>query len=177
MLVTTSRHPTPPIRRTARELAALLYNAVRINRGGLSEAELYAKAKSIGAKRVVIIGRGRGGNPGRVVFVDTSGEEPVKLPLILSLRGVIYLGRVPRASSETPITWTRSGGELCEELSIALDVPCIGKYSSGVHREYGRVVVVEKGGGKISYVIKFLEVGREVGLKLLVERLVWHEWK
>jgi U3 small nucleolar ribonucleoprotein protein IMP4 len=96
ILVTTSHRPSQRIRSFAKDLASVLPNAIRRNRGKATMRDLYYEAVSIGANRVVIVG-GRKGNPGVVSVYEPSEppEEGLKLLGRLSLQGV-------RLSRETP---------------------------------------------------------------------------
>lgn len=173
IVVTTSRHPTPPVRRLAREFASLVYGGIRVNRGSMNEEELFSVAKEYGASRIVIFSRGRGGNPGRVTFIDTTGDKPLHIPFILWLRGVVFLSRAKRAESETPIFSMGECGGLPEEFSLAMGIPYLGRYTA----EDSRSIVVEcVARRRLLAVIKFIEEEREIGVKLLVEKVVQREW-
>ena len=96
ILVTTSHRPSQRVRSFVKDLASVLPNAVRRNRGKATMRDLYYEAVSIGANRVVIVG-GRKGNPGVISVYEPSEppEEELKLLARLSLLGV-------RLSRETP---------------------------------------------------------------------------
>ena len=174
IVFTTSRHPTPPVRRLARELSRLVYGGYRVNRGGLSEEELCVLAREHGAERVVIVGRGRGGNPGRIVFLECGELSPIRLPFVIGLRGVVFLGRVERSRDLTPIYSIGGCGYFCEELSMAFNLPYLGEYGEEVK---GRVMLVEYIGKRLLAVIKFVEEGREIGVKLLVNKAAIVRWQ
>jgi len=173
ILVTTSRHPTPPVRRLAREFANLVYGGVRVNRGGMSEEELFLLAKELGASRIVIFGRGRGGNPGRVTFIDATGSEPLHIPFIMWLRSVVFLNRAGRARSPTPIFSTGECNGFPEDFSLAIDVPYLGERVD-YPRRYILIECVAR--RRILAVIKFIEGGREIGLKMIVEKVFHVKW-
>ncbi len=144
----------------------------------MSFYDLYNYARARGASRVIIIGKGIGGNPGRILFMDVSREKPVFFPLIVHLRGVIFANtvspRFQRASSIVPLVCTAED-EVCEELAFALDVPYIGVLSES-NFTFGRVALLEVvRRKKLGYVLKFLERNGEVGPKLLILRIVFRE--
>jgi U3 small nucleolar ribonucleoprotein protein IMP4 len=96
ILVTTSHRPSQRVRSFVKDLASVLPNAVRRNRGKATMRDLYYEAVSIGANRVVIVG-GRKGNPGVISVYEPAEppEEELRLLARLSLAGV-------RLSRETP---------------------------------------------------------------------------
>ncbi|ABM80434.1 Brix domain-containing protein [Hyperthermus butylicus] len=96
ILVTTSHRPTQRIRSFVKDLASVLPNAVKINRGKATMRDLYYEAASIGANRVVIVA-GWKGNPGSINVYEPVEPPDMELKLIarLLLRGV-------RLSRETP---------------------------------------------------------------------------
>ncbi|MHB9302976.1 hypothetical protein [Thermofilum pendens] len=177
IIFTTSRHDTVPLRRLARELATMLYSAARLNRGGRSLPEVLALARARKASRLVVIYRGRGGNPGRMVFFDLSGDAPRVFPYLIRLRGVVFSpgsAASRRPAREVPVVSLGSETELAEELSVMLDVTYLGAMGEEAVAKYpGRLMVVEKvDRPSLAYVIKFYEGGSAIGPKLLIESLV-----
>lgn len=61
VLLTTSREPTHSIRTLCRELSFTLPNVIRINRGKLGFDGILEKALELGAGKVVLISRWKGG--------------------------------------------------------------------------------------------------------------------
>lgn len=96
ILVTTSHRPSQRVRSFVKDLASVLPNAVRRNRGKATMRDLYYDAVSIGANRVVIVG-GWKGNPGSLTVYKPSEppEEGLELLARITLQGV-------RLSRETP---------------------------------------------------------------------------
>lgn len=174
LVVSTSRHPTPPVRRLARELSCALWSAKRINRGGSSFQELALLSKGLGARRLVLVDRGLHGNPGKLLFYDLSQDEPVLL-LVLWLRGVIFpekLRSIRRPAN--PLLVASIGGYLdfAEELAIALNYPYLGGVDPGIADfDNRRILLVEPSEKKsFAYVLKFQEGSRDLGLKILVKK-------
>lgn len=175
ILVTTCRHATPPVRRLAREIAWSLGFAKRVNRGRMSFAEVTELAKTWGAKRVIVVGRGLHGNPGLVLFVSTAEGEEGRLVLSLRLRGVVFSGlkrRPPKPEVKPPVVSISTEDELAEVLALALNTIYLGAYTLEdlkMFSTFKRVVALEpvRQKGFIG-VIKFLEEGGEIGPKLLV---------
>uniref|UniRef100_A0A7C1T6Z6 Brix domain-containing protein n=1 Tax=Thermofilum pendens TaxID=2269 RepID=A0A7C1T6Z6_THEPE len=174
LVVSTSRHPTPPVRRLARELSFALWSARRINRGSSNFQELVVLSRGLGARRLTLVDRGLHGNPGKLLFYDLSREEPALL-LVIWLRGVVFPEK-PRSIKKpvAPLFVASAGGYLdfAEELAVALNYSYIGEVgSSGMSLTGRRLLLVEPVNKRnLAYVLKFLEDSRDLGLKILVKR-------
>ena len=96
ILVTTSHRPSQRVRSFAKDLASVLPEAVKINRGKATLQDLYYEAYARGAERVIIVGVKKG-NPGvlRVYRPEPLPEEGLRLVSTISLSGV-------RLRRETP---------------------------------------------------------------------------
>lgn len=96
VIVTTSHRPSQRVRSFAKDLASVLPEAVKINRGKATLNDLYYEAYARGAERVIIIGMKKG-NPGvlRVYKLGALPEEGLQLISTVSLSGV-------RLRRETP---------------------------------------------------------------------------
>jgi len=176
LVVSTSRHPTPPVRRLARELSFALWSARRINRGGSSFQELVLLSKGLSARRLVLVGRGLHGNPGKLLFYDISREEP-SLLLVIWLRGVVFpekLRSIKRPRAPLFIVSTEGYSDFAEELAVALNYPYVGGFDpSSPGFEGRRLLLVELVGKEnFAYVLKFLEGSADLGLKILVRRFI-----
>ncbi len=97
ILVTTSHRPSQRVRSFAKDLASVLPEAVKVNRGKSSLRDLYYDAVGYGAERVVVIGVWKG-NPGllRVYSVSLDVSSP-GLHLISEIRlaGVALRREIP----------------------------------------------------------------------------------
>lgn len=178
IVISTTRHVTPPVRRLARELSYALWSAKRVNRGGSSISELVLRARSLGAKRLIIVGRGLHGNPGRVAFLDI-GNAQVKPILLLRLRGVAFPERLRSIRRPAARILVASVGRCLEEpVSIAEDVAyavnsaylgCLQEEDLKAFKD-ARVLVIEHVlKENLAYVLKFIENSQEIGLKILVK--------
>ena len=180
IVISTTRHVTPPVRRLARELSYFLWSAKRINRGGSSFEELVALARVLGAKRLIIVGRGLHGNPGRMFFYSIEGGEAVPI-LTLWLRGVVFPQKLRSVRKpKSPILVLSTGRcrdtaeDVGEEMAYALNslyVGCVTEEHVASFREVRLLVIEHVLSNKLAYVIKFVENSQELGLKILV-RLV-----
>ncbi|MEM4713464.1 MAG: hypothetical protein QXQ61_02820, partial [Candidatus Bathyarchaeia archaeon] len=86
ILLTTSRRPTKGIRTFCKDLSHTFPNILRINRGKLSLEDVTAKALELGAKKVVVIDRWKGG-PGKIELYQLDSRlQPI--PPLIYLRSV-----------------------------------------------------------------------------------------
>jgi len=82
VLVTTSREPTDKIRTFCNDIAHVMPNVIRVNRGKLSLDEIAEKALELNVDRVVIVDRGEHGFANMQFFrIGVSGLAPF-YPLI-----------------------------------------------------------------------------------------------
>ncbi|MEM0376428.1 MAG: hypothetical protein QXI90_01440 [Thermofilum sp.] len=178
IVISTTRHVTPPVRRLARELSYALWSAKRVNRGGSSFSELILRARSLGARRLIIVGRGLHGNPGRIVFFDIGGTQTRPL-LLLRLRGVAFpekLRSIRRPSARILVVSVGRCSEesegIAEDIAYAVNssyLGCLDEKDLKTFRE-ARVLVVEHVlEGRLAYVLKFIDNSQEIGLKILVK--------
>ncbi len=177
VVVSTTRHVTPPVRRLARELSYFLWSAKRVNRGGYSFEELVTLARALGASRLVIVGRGLHGNPGRILFYDIGGKE-VRALLAMLLKGVVFPPKLrstrrPRAPVLVASTGSCHGAadDAGEDIAYALNAPfvgCIAEERISDFRGVRLLLVEHVLSSNLAYVLKFAEDSRELGLKILV---------
>jgi len=86
ILATTSRRPTRMVRTLCRDLAYVIPSLKRVNRGKMSLHDVGEKAVDVGADKVLIIDRWKGG-PGRMRFFEVK-EGLSQVPPQLYIRGV-----------------------------------------------------------------------------------------
>jgi len=160
-------------------LALSLPNALRINRGKMNYVDLFEYAKSLGAARVVVVCRGLRGNPGRIVFLDTTAEELCFYPLILKLRGV-KLAREMGVRPSPPrraVVAAPSEAEAIEfgqELAGALNLTFVEGVEAGeLAGTYDSVLLIEPvRSPRASFAVKFVDPSTLAprGPRLLVEK-------
>ena len=176
-LVTTTHRSNPRVRSLAKELARSLPRAVRVNRGKMSLAEVVERAKSLGASRVVIVGRGLRGNPGRVEILE--GLNPPFVSLVLKLRGVklareLGVRPTPPLSAAVVAQPVPAAVEFAHELAAAMDLSILeGVRPEDLADSYDSVLLVEHvGRGGAAFALWFLDprTGGPRGPRLLVER-------
>ena len=184
LIITTSRHTNPRVRSFVKELANSLGNSIKVNRGKMDVSDLHLYARSLNASRVIIVGRGAYGNPGRITFLDTTREEPRYYPLILRLSGV-SLGRdrglktVP-AKIPTPIVISDPDPETVEfgqELATAFNRPFFEEVDKGLVGEYEKVLIIEKiRTNRVKFVIKFVSRNfKLVGPRIFIRDVILKE--
>ncbi len=183
LIVTSSRHVNARVRSLVKELARVIPGAIKLNRGKLSIEELFSLAKGLGAKRVVIVCRGLMGNPGRIIFLDTSEEEVSFYPLILRILGV-KLAREhgvkatrPRGLVVVPGNLDDEVVQLSQELASVLCLNCIElplEELSSIQAHYGGALLVERRGGK-AFVLRFINTSdlKPIGPRLTVGNVVY----
>ena len=96
ILVTTSHRPTQRVRSFIKDLASVLPEAIKLNRGKSSLRDLYYDAMAYGATRIVIVTVWKG-NPGKMLVYQPLEPPDVGLKLIASylIRGVKLRREVP----------------------------------------------------------------------------------
>jgi rRNA maturation protein Rpf1 len=121
ILFTTSRRPTNRIRTFCRDLAYSIPNTLRINRGKLSLNALAEKALELGANRIIIIDRWKGG-PGKIELFQIRGGLHQVSPLIY-LKGVKlrreFDTKVKRVQAYAIVICNEKNGEL-QKISGAI---------------------------------------------------------
>ncbi|RLE81997.1 MAG: hypothetical protein DRJ52_02930, partial [Thermoprotei archaeon] len=103
ILITSSRRPNPRLRTFCKDLARVLPDAIKVNRGKMSIEEVALKAYQLKIDHVVIVGKGRGGNPGRLIFIKVYEDRYEVLPLIIGIHGVTLIREIPEASIPTTV--------------------------------------------------------------------------
>lgn len=176
-LVTTTHRSNPRVRSLAKELALSLPNAVKVNRGKSSLPELLLHAKSLGARRLLIVGRGLKGNPGRIEVFKTL--DPPLVSLVMKLSGVRLArelsteARPPRSLSVL-VPPAEAASEFGHELAAALDLPLVeGVDVEDLARACDSVLLVEYvNRPRALFALKFIEPvsGAPRGPRLLVEK-------
>lgn len=91
ILLTTSRNPTDKMRTFCNDLAGMLPNALRVNRGKMSSEQLAEKALENGAEHVIVVNRWQVG-PGTINFIRIGQSGLISIPPIIRV-GDIKLRR------------------------------------------------------------------------------------
>ena len=188
IVVTSTRRPNPRIRAFCNDLAASLPGGVRVNRGKKSIEELALKAYELKASTVIIVGAGKGGNPGRIIFLKVVSEKYFFYPLILGVAGVKLsremeeVSRPPEVKEAAVVTLAPHSEdikELANNLADALELYFL---EVGAFTEVARlkppfdvIIFVEQAYGKIRAVIKFFNPLnlKPCGPKIMINKVVY----
>jgi len=157
ILITSSRRPNPRLRTFCKDLAKVLPNAIKVNRGKMSIEEVAIKAYQLAIDHVVVVGKGRGGNPGRMIFLKIYEERYEILPLIIGIEGVVLIREIKDAHVPEKVTSTiiaSNTNQLPELLSEALGLSSIEVESiEDLQGAADTIMWIEK--SKQKYVIRF----------------------
>jgi rRNA maturation protein Rpf1 len=126
LLVTTSRKTSNKVRTFVRDLASVLPETIRFNRGGMGLSELVSRISQNGARAALIISIWKG-NPGEMTFMSSSGNELLHLRLeSVLLRREVNPGGPSRARPIGSIVVKSESGErvkaLAQDIAILLDI-------------------------------------------------------
>lgn len=165
------------MRSLAKELALSLPDALKINRGKMSLPDVLLRARALGAQRVLIVGRGLMGNPGRLEVFETLVPPIISLALKLSgVRLARELGVRPQPPRKLAVVVqpTRDAVEFGHELATAMNLPLMEHAElGGVELMYDSLLYVEYvGRPRALFALKFLDPRAETarGPRLLVEK-------
>jgi U3 small nucleolar ribonucleoprotein protein IMP4 len=179
ILLTTSRRPTKGIRTFCKDLSHTIPNILRINRGKLSLEGLAAKALELGAKKVIIVDRWKGG-PGKIELYRLEGNlQP--LPPLIYLRGVKLrrefqmMPRGRRIKSTAIMTSPKPSQEVSrleKALSDFLELPIIS--SEDEFRNYNAIMqITTTSAGELVVTFKLLPENVEIGPRMRISHLIW----
>jgi len=87
ILLTTSRNPTARVRTFCNDLVRMLPNALRINRGKMSNEQLAEKALEEGARHIIVVDRGQSGS-GAIRFCKIGQSGLLPIPPGLHVAGI-----------------------------------------------------------------------------------------
>lgn len=179
ILLTTSRRPTKGIRTFCKDLSHTIPNILRINRGKLSLEGLAAKALELGAQKVIIVDRWKGG-PGKIELYRLEGKLQLIPPLIY-LRSVklhrefqampkgrriksTAIAASPRMSQEV--------SRLEKALSDFFDIPIVS--SEDKCRDYDAIMQITTApAGELLVTFKLLPETVEIGPRTRISHLIW----
>jgi len=177
ILLTTSREPTAKIRTLCNDLARVIPNTVRVNRGKMSTDDVAEKALEIDAERVVVIDRRQGG-PGTIKFFKVEESGLVSIPPVVHVRSITLSrelgvsGVKPAVSLVMQPTMTsKEISKLAGALSKFLDVPIL---LMGTSFENGCTIMTISCDETDRTVITFMsDPEHEVGPRIVVSSLEW----
>jgi U3 small nucleolar ribonucleoprotein protein IMP4 len=178
LLLTSSRRPTGEIRTLCKDLANVIPQAVRVNRGKMSLDDVAEKAIELEADRVIVVDRWHGG-PGRINFfqITPTGLRPVPPPMVIAgirFRREFKEGTKRIKSSVITVDPVDSSElqRIADHLSQFLGLPVLsvdeasGKNVVSMHLSFGTSRRPQ---------ISFLQLQRivEIGPRVTLSKLVW----
>jgi rRNA maturation protein Rpf1 len=181
ILFTTSRKPTNRIRTFCRDLVYSIPNTLRINRGKLSLNALAEKALELGANRIVIIDRWKGG-PGKIEFFQIR-ERLHQVPPLIYLKGVKlrreFDTKVKRVQAYAIVICNEENEELqkiSDAISEFLQLPQ--KQENALKklkfRKRRTIFCIEKNKEmQIRFTFRLLPQLTEVGPRIRLSHLIW----
>jgi rRNA maturation protein Rpf1 len=177
ILLTTSRQPTNPIRTLCRDLSHSVPGIMRVNRGKMSLHEAGEKAVSIGADKIIVLDRWKGGFC-RIRLLKI-GQGIVEVPPCLNITKVKFR-REFRSSRKTPgrLFIDKSGeaelgtDKLKKSFSDFLELPIVNVLEAP--SEYEATMRVMSGASRFIE-IRFYTLPRniEIGPRILISNVVW----
>ncbi|MEM2250078.1 MAG: hypothetical protein QXP16_05200 [Candidatus Bathyarchaeia archaeon] len=179
ILLTTSRRPTKGIRTFCKDLSHTLPNILRTNRGKLSLEGVAAKALELGAEKVAIVDRWKGG-PGKIELYHVDGKlQPV--PPLIYLRGVKLrreFQTMPRGRRIKSVAIASSPKQLQEvnrlekAFSEFFNIPIV--YSEDEYRDYSAIMqTTTNPAGEIVATFRLLPESVEIGPRMRISHLIW----
>ncbi|MBS7636866.1 hypothetical protein KEJ37_05995 [Candidatus Bathyarchaeota archaeon] len=179
ILLTTSRRPTKGIRTFCKDLSHTLPKILRINRGKLSLEGVAAKALELGAEKVVIVDRWKGG-PGKIELYRVDGGLQSTPPLIY-LRSVKLrreFQTMPKGRRIKSIAIASSPkqpqevGRLEKALSEFFNIPIASNEDE--YKDYNVIMQTSiNPAGEITTTFRLLPENVEIGPRMRISHLIW----
>jgi len=187
IIVTTTRHVNPRVRSLANDLAHVLPDALRINRGKNNISDLAEIARAYNARVVLIVGKGLQGNPGRLVFLTVMEYRYSFYPLIISLTGVKLARELNIRPSSVPlesfsVATLKNFSDATKELALALSEALQVNYTeisnlNSLTHIFDRILFIEETNlEKNPFLIRFVKPSGKIdGPLLRVKRVVYRQ--
>ena len=187
IIVTTTRHVNPRVRSLANDLAHVLPDALRINRGKNNISDLAEIARAYNARVVLIVGKGLQGNPGRLVFLTVMEYRYSFYPLIISLTGVKLARQLNIRPSSVPlesfsVATLKNFSDATKELALALSEALQVNYTeisnlNSLTHIFDRILFIEETNlEKNPFLIRFVKPSGKIdGPLLRVKRVVYRQ--
>ena len=179
ILLTTSRRPTKGIRTFCKDLFHSIPNILRINRGKLSLEGVAAKALELGAEKVVIVDRWKGG-PGKIELYHVDGKLRLIPPLVY-LRGVKLrreFQTMPRGRRIKSVAIAASPklsqdvGRFEKAFSDFFSLPIVSREDE--YRGYDAIMqIATNPAGEIVATFRLLPENVEIGPRMRISHLIW----
>lgn len=179
ILITTSRRPTNRVRTLCNELTRCLPQSVRVNRGKLSIEGVAEKAAEIGADKVLIIDRWKGG-PGKMKFFKVD-EKLIAFPPVMFIRGVKLQREFrkfkPKAFNSVALATSEEVDSEVKELVTALahffEFQIVSLKDAASKHFNGCLLVSRDPAQRIRLTFLIVPSLSEVGPRLTLSKLAW----
>lgn len=180
ILLTTSRNPTPKIRSFCNDIARVIPNIVRVNRGKMSTNDLAEKALEINADRAVVVDRWERGLC-KIEFFKVSSEGLSSVPPTLFVADVrlqreLEPSRPKLVRSSTVAHTTSNAVQLTDSLAEFFNISkTLEKEDRSVSQVAMRVSQNTNGNVQITFVQLLQHV--EIGPRIVLGRIEWERTK
>lgn len=181
-MITSSHRPTKLIRSFMNDLASVIPNSIRVNRGKMSFMDVAKKALALNINLVLIVSRWKGG-PGKIEFYGFEDRKMKLLPPIIYVKGVrlqrthkIFFRRFkvkPRSLSIVkPLNNDSEVQKLAETLAETLKIPFVTSTENVVSDVFMKIYRNNEGKLKITF-ISVMNDGIEVGPEIFIKHIRW----
>lgn len=179
ILITTSRRPTRPIRTFCKDLSHTFPKTLRINRGKLSLSDLAEKAMELGAEKLLIIDRWKGG-PGKIELFKLEGGRLNPLPPLIYIRGVklrrefttMPRGRRIRSIAiDVSETISEEARKLRETFSNFFGIPYVSSRES--LKDFDALMLVKETPQGLIVTFNLMPEMVEIGPRFKISHLIW----
>lgn len=188
VLVTSSRRPTRLIRSLMNDLASIIPNSLRVNRGKMSFKDVAEKALNLNTSLVLIVNRWKGG-PGKIEFYEVEDRKIKLLTPIIYVRGVrlqrnhkLFFRKLqvkPKSLSIIkPLSKDLEAQKLAEAFAKIFKVPIISPTEDTISESDVSMKIYRDSGGKLRITfISNLHSGVEVGPEIFIRHIIWEAAK
>ncbi|MCX8176429.1 MAG: hypothetical protein N3E48_04275, partial [Candidatus Bathyarchaeota archaeon] len=182
VLITSSHRPTRLIRSFMNDLASIIPNSTRVNRGKMSFMDVAKKALALNINLVLIVRRWKGG-PGKIEFYGFEDKKMKLLPPIIYVKGVRLrrnhkiLFRAfkvkPRSLSIIkPLNNDSETQKIAETLAKILKVPVASSVEDAISDVFMKIYRNNGGNLKVTF-ISNIHGGVEVGPEIFIKHIIW----
>lgn len=180
ILLTTSRNPTPKIRTFCNDIARVVPNTVRVNRGKMSKNDLAEKALETNADRAVVVDRWERGI-GKIEFFQVSSEGLTSVPPVLFIADVrlqreIAQTRLKPINSLAMIQPTSNSAQLADALAEFFNVPTLPEKKATSNHQ-AAIHISRNAKERVQVTFTQLPNMVEVGPRMTLGRLEWEKTK
>lgn len=178
ILLTTSHRPTGRIRTLCRDLAVSIRGLIRVNRGKMNLYEVAEKAIELGAEKIVVIDRWKGG-PGGIKLFEITEKNMIQVSPTMYIHGInlrreIKAPRKPAHSLFIDKTddANRETRRLKERLSNFFSIPTMNAKEASKYQMAMRFLT-DSSSGLLRISFYMLPENIEIGPRITISHVVW----